>query len=64
MTSFLDFLSEAKGQSDGVILVSHETGPKVIVPLLLVSLERCRLVRLMNGSDGTPGTSLAQNALF
>jgi len=44
MTNFLDFLSEAKGSSDGIILVSHETGPKVIVPLLLVSLERCRLM--------------------
>jgi len=44
LQSFLVWLEEAKGDSDGIILVSHEQNPKILVPLLIQSLARYNLV--------------------
>lgn len=44
LTDFLHFLKEAKGNSDGVILVCHEAARKVLIPLFLESLRRYNLL--------------------
>ena len=41
---FIDWLKEAKGSKDGVLLVCHEPTRKVLVPLLLEALYRYNLV--------------------
>ena len=44
LQEFIDWLKEAKGSRDGVVLVCHEPTRKVLVPLLLEALYKYNLV--------------------
>ena len=44
LLEFIDWLKEAKGSRDGVVLVCHEPTRKVLVPLLLEALYKYNLV--------------------
>jgi len=44
LQDFLTWLETAKGDSEGIILVSHEQDRRVLVPLLIQSMERYNLI--------------------